>query len=205
VPAVSLKTLMILAFALQVCSLNESRAESEVSETLTILEQSQEQKPRDNWPLELGVGYRLDFRKTVDASTYEPQSMPLLQIGVYRGRWLYSIDVFANKEQSESGNLKIEYERQSLDFWVTRMSHPEAQWTPFLGAGLGAYQDTIQTQFGNFNDTAISDAHINVSLKAGARFSFLNVLYSDLSLTLNKRETHSSVDWGSTLSLGFHL
>lgn len=174
--------------------------------TLETLEVEEPSLPQSqNWPVELGLGGLIEFQKTVDAAAYEPDSAPFIQLGLHKGRWVYSLDAWVKEQSSATGNLKIESRRSSLDFSVLRLSQPDKKWSPFLGLGVGGYIDQVTTQFGAAKDTVQSDLQLNVLGKAGARFRFLRVMYSDVTFRINKRETSRDLEWAAALSVGFHL
>lgn len=181
---------------------NESEA---LDQTIGVLEEEVQQPIKREWQVLLAAGYRTDFQKSIDTSSYESKGKPAYSLGFQTNHFQYLFSYFQSEQFSQVGNLVISSQRQSGIFDIHYLTKDWGVWSPMVGVSLGFYQDEVTTKFGSQMRSSDAETLMLGGLTAGVQFRFLKVMYSDLLVKMVKRETSKDLEWASQATLGLRL
>ncbi len=157
------------------------------------------------WKLLMAAGHFGEHKRSVDAESYDNNSQLLLNYGIEAGSYQYTISYYKTEKNSETGNFLISSRRRTWLLGAQYIVKDSSFWSPVVGANVGLYKESVQTQFGTLDKNIESESLLLAGISAGIQFQFLKVMYSDLLFKVIKRESAKEMEFASQATLGLRL
>lgn len=174
-------------------------------DTITELESLELGHQARSWRLLVAAGHFTEFKKSVDAESYDNNSQMLLSLGLESGQFQYTLGHYQTDQVSGTGNFSVSSRRRSWLLDAKYFAKENSFWSPVVGGTVGAYRDNVKTRFGTLENTSESDILYLAGAFAGVQFRFFSVMYTDMIFKVVKRETSKEAEFVSQAILGLRL
>jgi hypothetical protein len=159
---------------------------------------------RGRWAFGMGIESRM-FKQMSSSVDYDQTTWPSVFFS-YREKWYQSsFEASAFEDKSATGAFQTRFERRELRHWARYLFYKNKSWSPFLGLGLGVFQEAVTTTF--YDEVERKQTHLKTT--GGAELGLQGFFYKRLFAGLNFRalrdfpEGPDEWNWVLQLQLGF--
>lgn len=120
-------------------------------------------------PVRTLIAVGSEFRPEKDTNNnYVHQTLGNFALGAGFGQYLFVLERAGFEESSGNSTLSVTRKFENTLLWGTWRAEPWTRIVPYLGAGLGAYSETVSTRFFGSTTSDESSRHF----LSGAAFGF---------------------------------
>ncbi|MCB0411216.1 MAG: hypothetical protein KDD22_01740 [Bdellovibrionales bacterium] len=158
--------------------------------------------------VDLGLGYEARMSPAIsEKSDYSVQQFPNLFLA-FRTYHFETVSEIADiKSSTEEGDYSIENQRREFRQWFRYVFRSPSFWGPYLGAGIGAHQNTLRTQWQSDVRQSLSPWEPNYGIELGGKGPLFGPFVGEIDFRGLKDSLKSNTpwEWGVHLQFGIRI
>lgn len=152
----------------------------------------------------VGTGVEARAQQEVNPEYYEVQTLPQLFAQFRLHPWTATVETGYEQRETNAGALLITSRSFNLGVWGRYEFREPLRWSPFLAGGVGAYFDTVGSQFATSHDERHGQRKY-IGVGGGMAHAFWTHFLTEAEIRTALVEDRADVAWSFIVRVGYIL